>query len=235
MRLFAVADLHLPGGQEKPMDVFGQHWEGHFERICEDWRSRVTAEDTVLIAGDISWAMTPAEALEDLRAIGALPGRKVLLKGNHDYWWPSLARLQAMLPDGMRAVQNNALDLGACVVCGSRGWTLPTEAAPLDPGDERLYRRELIRLELSLQAGQKLANERPLVAMTHFPPLYLSLRDTEVTALMERYGVRCVVYGHLHGAGIATGFTGSHRGIDYYLTSCDSLGFRLKEIRIPRL
>ena len=136
MTLFAIGDLHLPGGEEKPMDIFGDHWENHFAHIAADWRARVKDGDAVLIPGDISWAMQLECAVPDLQKIGALPGRKVLIKGNHDYWWNSISRLRRMLPEGMSALQHDALDMGDFVVCGTRGWMFPTGDAPLAPEDE---------------------------------------------------------------------------------------------------
>lgn len=230
MRLFAIGDLHLPGGDDKPMDVFDPGWNGHFFRISEDWRERVSPEDTVLIPGDISWALQLGNALPDLQAIGELPGRKILLKGNHDYWWTSLSRVRAALPEGMQVLQYDAIDLGDIVICGSRGWNQPTEDTPLEKEDEKIYLRELQRLELSLQAANAKAAGKPIAAMMHFPPLYDTMRDTAFTALLEKYGVSKVVYGHLHGQGIRTGFNGIWNGIEYHLVSCDSLGFRLAQI-----
>lgn len=233
MGLFAIGDLHLPGGQEKPMDIFGDHWEDHFTRISQDWRQRVKETDVVLIPGDISWAMQLADAKPDLEAIGALPGRKVILRGNHDYWWSGITQVRGALPEGMYALQNDALAFDCCVVCGSRGWVFPTPEAPLSPEDEKIYRRELLRLEMSLSTGQKLRGDRPLVLMMHYPPLTLQAMDTGFTQLAERYGVALVVYGHLHGPGIRWGFHGEYRGVRYRLTSCDALGFQLTELQIP--
>ncbi len=230
MKLFAIADLHLPGGDDKPMDVFGAHWDHHFERISEDWRARVSEEDTVLIAGDISWAMQLSHAVPDLADIAALPGRKVLIKGNHDYWWSSISQVRDAMPAGMTALQHSAADIGPAVVCGTRGWVFPTGEEPLEANDEKIFQRELIRLEIALQSAKKLAPEKPLIAMTHYPPLYDQCRDTAFTALMERYGVAWAIYGHLHGLGIKAGFTGEHNGVRYALTSCDALEFRVKEI-----
>ena len=232
MSLYAIGDLHLPGGDDKPMYVFCDHWEGHFERIIQDWRERVGPEDTVLIPGDISWAMQLAHAAPDLQAIGELPGRKVLCKGNHDYWWSSITQVRALLPQGMQALQHSAVDLGEAVVCGTRGWVIPTQDAPLSPEDARLCARELLRMEAALQAASKLRGERPLVVMMHYPPLYATERDTDFTRLMERYGVHTVVYGHLHGAGIRAGYNGEHQGVRYRLVSCDSLDFCLAEITL---
>lgn len=230
MRVFAIGDLHLPGGDEKPMEVFGDHWEGHFARIAQDWQSRVGEDDVVLIPGDISWAMQLSAAVPDLKAIGGLTGRKILIKGNHDYWWNGIGQVRRTLPGGMQAIQHDAVDIGAAVVCGTRGWTYPTAEAPLSPEDERIFNREMIRLELALEAAVKLARGRPVVVMLHYPPLYSMDRDTPFTRLLEKYGVHTVVYGHLHGAGIRAGFNGVHHGVRYLLASCDSLGFSLAEV-----
>ena len=232
MRLFAIGDLHLPGGQEKPMDVFGEHWEGHFERIAADWQNRVTDEDVVLIPGDTSWAMQLRDAVPDLQSIGALPGRKLLIKGNHDYWWGGIGQVRKALPEGMMAIQHDAVDLGDVVVTGTRGWAWPTEETPLTPEDERIFNRELIRLELALQSAEKIAGERPILLMLHYPPLYLADRDTPFTRVIEKYPVHTVVYGHLHGAGLRAGFTGTWNGVRYMLTSCDSLDFTLAEVKM---
>nr|MBR4281281.1 metallophosphoesterase [Clostridia bacterium] len=233
MRLFAIGDLHLPGGQEKPMDVFGGHWEGHFERIAGDWRARVTDEDVVLIPGDTSWAMQLSDAVPDLETIGNLPGRKILIKGNHDYWWGGIGQVRRVLPESMAALQHDVADLGDVVVTGTRGWTFPTEEAPLSAEDERVYARELIRLELALNAAQKTADGRPVLLMLHYPPLYQTVRDTAFTRLIERFQVHAVVYGHLHGAGLRAGFTGEWNGVRYMLSSCDALGFALAEVPMP--
>lgn len=232
MRLFAIGDLHLPGGDDKPMDVFGPHWEGHFQRICADWQNRVGPEDVVLIPGDITWAMQLRDAAEDLRAIGEMPGKKVIIKGNHDYWWSSLTQVRSVLPEGMIALQHSAALLDACVVCGTRGWVFPTGETPLTAEDQKIYQRELMRLEMALQAACRLSEALPLVVMLHYPPLYEMARETGFTSLLERYGARHVVYGHLHGAGIRVGFQGEQHGIRYHLTSCDSLDFRLAEIQL---
>ena len=230
MRLFAIGDLHLPGGDEKPMNVFGEQWDNHFQRISEAWQSMVSPEDTVLIPGDISWAMQLKDARPDLEAIGALPGRKILSKGNHDYWWGSISRVREALPESVQALQHDCVELEKCVVCGTRGWTIPTQETPLGEEDTRLLNRELVRLELSLQEAEKRLAGRPLVVMLHYPPLYDLERDTPVTRLLEQHPVHTVVYGHLHGAGIRAGFTGEEKGIRYYLTSCDALGFSPIEI-----
>ena len=232
MRLFAISDLHLPGGDDKPMNVFGSHWDDHFRKISDDWRARVAEGDVVLIPGDISWAMQLSHARADLEVVAALPGHKIITKGNHEYWWSSITQVRAAIGETMTAVQNDAADMGDFVVCGSRGWVIPTKDTPLAPDDEKITARELLRMEMSLQAAQKMAQGRPIIAMMHYPPLYDMERDTAFTALMERYGVHTVVYGHLHGAAVRIGFNGVWNGVNYHLVSCDALDFRLREIEI---
>lgn len=228
MEIYAIGDLHLPGGSDKPMNVFGPHWEGHFDRISRDWRIKVGEEDAVLIPGDISWAMQARDALPDLMSIGALPGKKVLLRGNHDYWWCGISRLREMLPPGMYAVQNDAMRLGDAAVCGTRGWTLPGRDAA--PDDEKIYRRELLRMEMSLNQAVKLKARR-LVVMCHYPPLGEGGADTPLSQILEKYPVNDVVYGHLHGASLRGAVTGTVRGIRYHCVSCDGLDFQV--YRLP--
>lgn len=220
MRLFAISDLHLPGRDDKPMDVFGDKWKDHFARISADWRTRVAPDDAVLIPGDISWAMSFDDALDDLAAICALPGRKVLLKGNHDYWWNSVSRLRAALGEDAFALQNDSLLLGDTAVAGSRGW----DAAEMGG---KVYRRELIRTELSL-ASAAARHPRRIVAMLHYPPFDDKGAPTPFCDLFARYGVAKVVYGHIHN--VRRPQRRVLDGIDYALVSCDSLGFRLLEL-----
>ena len=228
MAVFAIGDLHLPGGDNKPMDVFGAHWEGHFQRIQADWRGKVGEEDIVLIPGDISWAMQIKDALPDLQAIGGLPGKKVLLRGNHDYWWCGITKLREMLPSGMYAVQNDALQLGGVTICGTRGWTLPSAGGP--PEDEKIYARELQRMEMSLERARALGGER-LIVMCHYPPLGEGGAATRLSRLLEAYRPDDVVYGHLHGLSLRGAVTGVVGDIRYHCVSCDGLGFRV--YRLP--
>ena len=230
MRVFAIGDLHLPGGDMKPMDVFGPHWENHFERICNSWREKVTQDDLVLIPGDISWAMQLADALGDLKEIAQLPGRILILRGNHDYWWSSLTQLRCSLPEGMHAVQNDAYDAGEVVVCGTRGWMIPGQGASAQ--DEKIFKREALRLEMSLQAARKMANGRPIIAMMHYPPLLPEHKaaGTAFTRLLSEYNVSRCVYGHLHGHSVQRGVYGLYEGVRYDLVSCDALGFEVKEV-----
>lgn len=228
MDIYAIGDLHLPGGADKPMYVFGAQWEGHFDRIRADWLEKVKDEDLVLIPGDISWAMQIEDAMGDLKAIGSLPGRKILLRGNHDYWWCGISRLRELLPDGMYAVQNDAMRLCDTVICGTRGWTLPGAGSAAE--DEKIYRRELLRMEMSLDRAVKLGGER-LVVMCHYPPLGEGGVPTPLSELMERYPIDDVVYGHLHGAALKGAVNGIVHGIRYHCVSCDGLKFQL--YRLP--
>ena len=224
MKIYAIGDLHLPGGDDKPMNVFGAHWDGHFDRIRQDWRRKVKDGDLVLIPGDISWAMHLENALPDLNDIGELPGRKVLLRGNHDYWWCAISRLREVLPPGMYAVQNDALQIENTVICGTRGWVLPGSGAA--PEDEKIYQRELLRMQMSLDRAVQWKAER-LVVMCHYPPLGEGAARTPLSRLLEQYPVDDVVYGHLHGPSLNGAVNGLYGGIRYHCVSCDGLQFRL--------
>lgn len=228
MALYAIGDLHLSGSVDKPMDIFGTHWCRHAERIAENWRKTVTENDTVLLAGDISWAMTLDEALVDLEWIHALPGRKMLVRGNHDYWWKSITRLNQFFNE-MDFIQNNFFCYGDYAVCGSRGWLCPNDTA-FSEHDRKIYQRELQRLELSLSAAEKAGYTRYIV-MLHYPPTNDQGDPSGFTDIIQRYQVSHVIYGHLHGAAsFAAALQGQFRGTVYHLVSCDYLNFKLKEI-----
>lgn len=230
MRLFAIGDLHLSPDASKPMDVFGSHWAGHWPHIQEDWQRRVAPQDTVLIPGDISWAMGFDEARANLNDIAGLPGQKIILRGNHDYWWPSLKRLGEYAPN-IQALQNNAYRIGSTVICGSRGWLLPGTSAYAQGEDEKIYQREALRLELSLKAGQALRQPGDnLLVMMHYPPRGEQIADTAFTELFAAHGVERVIYGHMHGPNFFGVVQGMHGGISYKLVSCDYLGFVLTDL-----
>ena len=229
MAVYAIGDLHLPGSDIKPMDVFGAHWENHFERICEDWRAKVSGDDIVLLPGDFSWAMTLSDAMDDIRAVGALPGRKIMVRGNHDFWWSSLTQVRAAMPDGMYVLQNDSLEMDGIVFCGTRGWTIVGDADDRQQ-DLKIYRREVIRLEMALKCAARQAQGRDIVALMHYPPFDERQRSSGFTDLLEQYGVKQVVYGHLHGQSLRGAFSGRLRGVDYFQVSCDGLGFKLLEL-----
>ena len=224
--IFSISDLHLGNSVDKPMDVFGKKWEGHFERIKKDWLDKVKEEDVVLLAGDLSWAMTIEEAKDDIAEIASLPGKKVILRGNHDYWWQSLSKVRAILPEGVFALQNDVVRIGKYLFCGSRGWTMDQTEAE----DKKIFDREVIRLELSLSAMAKERREGDVVVgMTHFPPFDLTFASTPVTELFKKYEVETVVYGHLHGNVYAKKKVYLDK-TNYLLTSCDLVDFSLVEV-----
>lgn len=226
MAVWAISDLHLPARQ-KPMDIFGAHWQNHFERIREDWLARVNGEDIVLLPGDLTWAMHLEEALEDIARIGELPGKKLLLRGNHDYWWSSIGRVRRALPEGCFALQNDSMLLDDVLFAGSRGWQIPGEPDG-DSDDARIYRRERQRLEMSLKHARAISEDAPLVAMMHYPPR--SETSEGFSDILKEFGVERVVYGHLHGAGLAGAIRGEVEGIIYHQVSCDGLDFKLDRI-----
>ena len=230
MAIYAIGDLHFPGGQEKPMNVFGSHWEDHVSRIITQWRHIVSPDDLVLVPGDISWAMHFEQAKEDLSIVADLPGEKILLRGNHDYWWSSVSKLRAWLPEGMYALQNDSIVWRDTVICGTRGWNFPSAQNPLDETDTKIFNREVIRLELSLQQAK--GTGLPILAMLHYPPLLKDILHTAFTDLLEQYQVAVCCYGHLHDTGIANGFQGIHNGTAYHLVSCDSIAFTPKLIQL---
>ncbi|MDD3411135.1 MAG: metallophosphoesterase [Eubacteriales bacterium] len=230
MSIFAIGDLHLCSTGEKPMSVFGDQWDNHFEKIRAHWLEQIGKDDVVLIPGDISWAMQMEQAWPDLDSIAQLPGTKVLIRGNHDFWWSSIGKLRQLLPASTIALQNDSILLEGTAICGTRGWTFPSPAMPLEPQELKIYQRELLRLEMTLSDARRKAPNEPLIAMMHFPPLLNECQDTEYTRLMEKYRVDQVVYGHLHGMGIRNGFQGTHNGVLYRLTSCDAIGFKPVQI-----
>ena len=230
MRVYAISDLHLSGFQPKPMDVFGDNWKDHWTKIRVDWHNRVHQGDLVLIPGDISWAMRLSEAMIDLEQIQELPGKKILLKGNHDYWWSSLTKINSMLDENTLILQNNAFEFEDLNVAGTRGWTCPS-AREFKPEDEKIYLREVERLKLSLEKV-KPREDKKIIVMMHYPPFNEKREPTGFTELMEKFGVDTVLYGHLHDASAHQSFNGIHNGILYQNVSCDFLDFKLKEIII---
>lgn len=213
----------MSGGVEKPMDMFGPVWERHAERLREAWMETVSRADVVLIPGDISWAMREPEVAADMDFLRSLPGRKILLKGNHDYWWGTRSRVLALLGAEHGAVlQNDAVDIGPFALVGTRGWEIPTPRSDAD--DLRLYEREIRRLRLSLDAGAALG--KPMIALLHYPPLADPAVSTPLASMLEQYGVRICVYGHLHGAAARQRVEGPVRGVVYRLVAADHLLFR---------
>lgn len=235
--VWAIADLHLAiGVPSKNMDIFGPQWANYMEKIKTHWLELVGPEDLVLIAGDISWAMKENEVRIDLEWIDALPGTKVFVKGNHDYWWSSMAKMAKFLPPSCHAIHNNAFHWNDVSIAGSRLWDTVEYffdslsisenidlRTPHPQEDEKVFVRELQRLELSLQSLKKEAKVK--IAMTHYPPIGLHLEPSRASRLFEKYGVTHSVFGHLHNVPPGLPLFGEKRGISYHLTSSDYLNF----------
>ncbi len=232
MKIFAIGDTHLSTVAKKPMDIFGAGWENHFDRIKADWLKKVSADDLVLIPGDISWGMYLEEAKADLDLIMQLPGRIIFTRGNHDYWWKSISSVRGALREGCYALQNDAIRLNGVVICGTRGWTVPEIVGKFkDEEDEKIYKRELIRLELALQdATQKRQDGDTIIVMIHYPPFNAKMLPSEFTRLCEKYNANYVVYGHLHGRNCRCKLMMKQNNIDYFLTSCDQVNCELVSI-----
>lgn len=230
MKVFAISDLHLSINNPKPMDIFGPAWDNYLDEIENDWNEKVNDEDIVLISGDISWAMRLSEAKPDLEYLCGFKGHKIMIKGNHDYWWSAIGEVRRNLTNNTIAIQNDAVKIGNVVICGSRGWTVP-ETTFATEQDEKIYRRELIRMELSLKSMSVLRGDADrAIVMTHFPPFNSKIEDNEMMDLFKKYNVDAVVYGHLHSYDKKQKRVLERDGVTYYLTSCDLVGNKLVEI-----
>lgn len=227
MKIFALSDPHLSMSEsvDKPMEVFGENWKDHYIKIKEGWLDCVAEDDAVIVPGDISWALKFEDAMADLAWIDALPGRKIMLRGNHDLWWASISKLNSLF-DNMDFIQNDCRVVGDIAICGSRGWNIPGASAEWTEHDDKIYAREQLRLEMSLKAAAASGAGRIFAAM-HYPPLDRSGASNGFTDLLEKYGVERVIYGHVHGADAKKyAFNGEKNGIRYMLTACDQIGFR---------
>ncbi len=229
MKVFAISDLHLSGKSDKPMNVFGPEWEGHFDKIKADWREKVKDTDIVLLGGDTSWGMKFEEGMFDVLSLAELPGEKVFVRGNHDYWWNGISRIRAAAPPRFHFLQNDCVKLGGLVIAGSRGWTVPGSTDFTDR-DMKLYLREAERFKLAFKEAEKVRGEGDkLIVLVHFPPFNVKKEDTLFTELFEAHNADMVVFGHLHGAGFFP-LKCEKAGIGYFLTSCDKTKFALTEI-----
>lgn len=228
MKIFALADLHLGFAVNKPMDLFDPVWEDHHKKIKDDWYARVRDEDLVILAGDTSWAMYYEDAKVDLEWIDALPGTKIIIKGNHDYWWQSLTKMQSY--DSIFFLHNNYFKAGKLAICGTRGWVLPgSEEYGLD--DEKIYHREKLRLERSINLAKKDHEISSIIVVMHYPPLLNYMRDTLFSKLLTDPMIKHVVYGHLHDKDSwDRAVQGIYNGPEYHLVSADYKDFALKEL-----
>jgi len=229
MKIWAIADLHLGFSTGKWMDIFGEHWRGHHEKVGAAWRELVAPDDLVLLPGDFSWAMKPDEAVEDFRWLAALPGSKVLIKGNHDYWWPaSHAKMAALLPPRVYAIKKRAVIVGGVPIIGVRGcdfWSRDSESAEVVSQHLARERNELL---LSVADFERLGGGIcPPIALFHYPPFPVGRSESAFTRIIEDAGCRLCLFGHLHTKPEWDRvFQGESRGIQYRLVSCDSLDFR---------
>lgn len=230
MKIFAISDLHLSGKCAKPMDIFGAGWENHFEKIKADWTEKVADDDIVLICGDISWGTDLDEGLYDLEALRPLRGKKVFIRGNHDYWWNGITKLRRAAPDDtFYFLQNDCVKFGNIIICGSRGWTCPGSSDYTDD-DFRLYKRESERFKLCFKEVEKIRESGDrVIVMIHYPPFSQKSPETDFTELFESNGVEKVIFGHIHGETYFP-FRTVKNGIEYILTSCDKVAFSLQKI-----
>ena len=223
MALYAIGDLHLSFSSGKPMDVFGEKWKNHPEKLKAGFAS-LREDDVCVLCGDLSWAMDLNEALEDFRFIDALPGKKILLKGNHDYWWSTAAKAKKLFAENgltsMDILHNNCFFYGDTALCGTRGWFYEEERG--GEHDKKILRREVMRLEASLNA----AGEREKIVFLHYPPVYGTYTCPEILELLEKHSVRLCCYGHLHGKSCQGAYNGWRGGTEFKLLSADFVDFR---------
>lgn len=223
MALYAIGDLHLCLSAPKPMDVFGGAWVGYMEKLKEGM-SVITPEDTTVLLGDLSWALDLESAREDFSWIDQIPGRKIMLKGNHDYWWNTATKFYKFCENNAFSDQwilnNNHYEWEGYAICGTRGWFFEEERS--DSHDEKVFKRELLRLETSLKS----AGDLPKLVFLHYPPRYKGYTCDEILELLNRYNVRYCFYGHLHGASLGLAMEGQWDGIHYKLVSADRLNFK---------
>ena len=221
MALFVLGDTHLSLGGAKPMDVF-PGWNGYVEKLEANWRKLVKPEDTVVLAGDISWSMRLADTRKDFAFLNGLPGQKLIMKGNHDYWWSTANTMNAFFRaegfDTLRLLHNNSYTVDGYALCGTRGWLFDAD----EPHDEKVMNREIGRLRLSLQAAEP--GKEKLVFL-HYPPVYIGADAPEIVAVLKEYGIRRCFYAHLHGKAIRFAVQGEVDGIRYKLVSADGLQF----------
>ena len=223
MALYAIGDLHLCLGAPKPMDIFGGNWTGYMEKLKEGM-SVITEKDTTVLLGDLSWALSLEESAADFAWINEIPGKKILLKGNHDYWWSTAAKFRKFCEanrfSDMEILNNNCFEYDDWAICGTRGWFFEEERSGAH--DEKVFKRELCRLEASLKA----AGEKQKLVFLHYPPKYKGYECREILELLEEYEVRRCFYGHLHGGSHRLALEGLWDGVEYRLVAADYLNFK---------
>ena len=234
MSVFVIADLHLDTvTNQKSMEVFGNRWQGYIEKIKSNWNRLINESDTVIIPGDISWALTLEDSLDDLKWIDALNGRKIIMKGNHDFWWSTVAKMERFFCENcissISILYNNAIEVENYIVAGSRGWFVDKSVQPtksVNADHEKIINRELIRLKLSLEAAKALQEKsgKEIIAFFHFPPVWRDFECVELLNTLNEYGIKRVYFGHIHGCYTQSSVF-SHSGIDFRMISADFLDF----------
>ena len=228
MSLYAIGDLHFSTAVNKPMNIFGDNWDNHEEKIIDSWKSQVKDDDIVLVVGDTSWGINMNEAEQDLDIIHKLPGKKIFVKGNHDYWWTTVTKLNKLY-ENMSFLQNNFYSYKDYAICGTRGWICPNDFK-FTQEDEKIYKREAHRLKLSLDSAKK-AGFKKIIVITHYPPTNDKLESSLFTDIYEQYCVEKVIYGHLHGKeSFKMGLEGIRNEVEYKLVSCDYTNFNIIKI-----
>lgn len=230
MAIYTIADLHLSFNTDKPMDIFGANWKNYEEKIKQDWQSKVKKEDIIILPGDFSWAMYLDETERDFEFMNNLPGKKILLKGNHDYWWSTLTSMRKYLKEkefeNIDFLYNNSYKFENKIIVGTRGWTISEEQE-----DIRLTKREVDRLELSIRDGiAKYGEDKEIIAFLHYPPVTQRYMDTDYIKLMKKYNIKRCFYGHLHASSIQDAVEGNVNGIELKLVSSDGLDFKLYKV-----
>lgn len=230
MAIYVIGDLHLSFNTNKPMDIFGENWQKYEEKIKQDWLLKVKPEDTVILPGDFSWAMYLDETDKDFEFINNLPGQKILLKGNHDYWWTTVTSMRRYIQEqdfeNIYFLYNNSYEFENKIIAGTKGWNISE-----DQEDIRLTKREVTRLELSIQDGiSKYGENKEIIVFMHYPPLTKNYINTDYTRLMKKYNIKRCYYGHLHANSIQDAVEGNIDGIEYKLVSSDGLDFKLLKI-----
>ena len=228
MAVYAISDLHLDFSKQKPMDVFGENWANHEDKIFENWKSVVKEDDLVLIAGDISWGLKIEEAYEDLIRIDRLPGRKIIGKGNHDLWWQTKSKLSALKLDTISFIQNDNYIYNNIAICGTRGWAAK-DSDEFNEHDEKIFNREVNRLDLSLYSINSEVDKK--IVMLHYPPFnFKDKTPNEFVEVMKKHNVDICTYGHLHSEGHKFIVEGEVDSIVFHCTSSDYLDFTLKKL-----
>ena len=230
MALYIIGDLHLSFGTDKPMNIFGGNWENHTEKLKQDWLSKVNQEDTVILAGDFSWATYLQDTYKDFEYINEFPGKKILLKGNHDYWWTTVTSMKNYLNENnfenIDFLYNNSYEIENKIIVGTRGWALNDT-----DNSEKMINREVARLELSIKdAIEKYGEDKEIICVIHYPPITYTNKKNKFTELMQKYGIKRCYYAHLHGNSHKEAIEGNIDGIEYKLISGDYLDFKLVKI-----